>query len=278
MIKRIQSITKNTASASHYIFYLLLDAIERLLGRRDDLMPPKRKIAPVVSPWNFKEIGFELSRQMIELGRLKPQDRVLEVGCGIGRAAIALTKYLNGQGSYVGFDVISSAISWCQKNITPRCPRFHFQLADIYNRAYNPKGKYKAAEYRFPFADESFDYIFLTSVFTHLLPKDLENYFSQIARVLKRGGNTFITYFLIDEVSSGLMKEGKSMFNFSYNLGGYFSTDLHTPESAVAYDEKFILNVYEKYGFQILDPIHRGSWCGRANARCGQDTIIAVKK
>src|SRR5574341_480196 len=128
MINRMQSIAKPVRSSLHNIFYYTLDTIEWLWGRRDELMPPKRKIAPVVSPWNFKEVGLELSRQMIELGHLRPHARVLEVGCGIGRAAIALTKYLNDRGSYEGFDVIPSAISWCQKNITLKYPQFHFQV------------------------------------------------------------------------------------------------------------------------------------------------------
>jgi SAM-dependent methyltransferase len=148
-------------------------------------VPPKRKISPAVSPKNFKEVGLKLFEQMIDLGQLRSDDSVLEVGCGIGRAAIPLTMYLKNQGKYEGFDIIPQAISWCQKNITPKYPRFHFQLADIFNRAYNPKGKYQASEYRFPFPNESFDFIFLTSVFTHLLPKDLENYFSEITRVSK---------------------------------------------------------------------------------------------
>jgi SAM-dependent methyltransferase len=241
-------------------------------------VPPKRKISPVVSPKNFKEVGLKLFEQMIDLGQLRSDDSVLEVGCGIGRAAIPLTMYLKNQGKYEGFDIIPQAISWCQKNITPKYPRFHFQLADIFNRAYNPKGKYQASEYRFPFPNESFDFIFLTSVFTHLLPKDLENYFSEITRVSKRGGRSFITYFLLDEESSKRMKDKKSMLNFKHDLGGYFTSHLKNPERAIAYDKKFIQNLYEKHRWQILDPIHPGSWCGRENVRCGQDTIIAIKK
>lgn len=81
------------------------------------------------------------------------------------------------------------------KNITPKYPNFNFQLADIYNKMYNPQGKYKASDYKFPYANETFDFVFLTSVFTHLLPQDMERYLSEIARVLKKNGRCFITFF-----------------------------------------------------------------------------------
>lgn len=277
MIKKFKSIARRVRSSLYSVLYFTTDILEKLLGRKGDLIPPKRKISSVVSPKNFKEVGLRLFEQIIDLGDLKPDDKVLEVGCGIGRAAIPLTRYLKNQGSYEGFDIIPQAISWCQKNITPKYPRFYFQLADIYNRAYNRKGKYKASEYRFPFPNESFDFIFLTSVFTHLLPKDLENYFSEVTRVLKRGGRSFMTYFLLDEESSQLMKNKKSTLNFKYDLGGYFTSHLENPEWAVAYDKRFIQNLYEKHQWEILGPIHPGSWCGRETVRCGQDTIIAIK-
>jgi SAM-dependent methyltransferase len=256
----------------------MTDALEKLRGRYDELMPPKRKIFQVVSPKNFKEVGLSLMEQMIDLAQLRPEDKVLEVGCGIGRAALPLTKYLKNKGCYEGFDIIPEAILWCQKNITPKYPEFHFQLADIYNHAYNPKGKFKASEYRFPFLNDSFNFIFLTSVFTHLLPQDLENYFSEVTRVSKRGGRSFITYFLLDEESSERTKDKKSTFNFKHRFDGFSTAYPEKPECAVAYEKSFIENLYGKNGWEILEPIHPGSWCGRENVRCGQDTIIAIKK
>ena len=44
---------------------------------------------------NLKEIGKRFLQHFIELGKLKPNDIVLDVGCGIGRMAFPLTKYLN---------------------------------------------------------------------------------------------------------------------------------------------------------------------------------------
>jgi SAM-dependent methyltransferase len=277
MIDKITSSMKFLRAHLSGASFFAMDALERFVGGRDDLVPPRRKISSVVSPKNFKEIGSILLEQMVDLGQLKSDERVLEVGCGIGRAAIPLTKYLNNQGEYDGFDIIPQAISWCQNNITKKYPRFHFQHADIYNGAYHPTGKYKASEYRFPFPNESFDFVFLTSVFTHLLPQDLEHYFSEVTRVSRRGGRSFITYFLLDEESSKRMKDKKSLLNFEHDLGGCFTSRIETPEWAIAYEKRFIQNLYEKHHWQIVDPIHPGSWCGREHVRCGQDTIIGIR-
>lgn len=266
------------------IYYYSLDTIDLLLGRRrDELTPPKRKI--LRRDVNlFRKIGKEFLKYFIELGELKPDERVLDVGCGIGRIAIPLTKYLGKRGSYEGFDIVASDINCCRKNITPKYPNFHFQLADVFNKHYNPNGKYKASEYRFPYENDSFDFVFLTSVFTHMLPQDMENYFHEIARVLKRGGRCLITFFLWNKESFRLHNAGKIQpwygrtLDFKHDFGKYRTIDINTPEAAVCYDEAFVLTLYEKYGLKIKQPIHYGSWCGRPIFLSRQDIIIAVKE
>ena len=52
-------------------------------------------------------------KQFIDLGGLKPEHRVLDIGSGIGRVAIPLTEYLNEKGSYEGFDVVELGVNWC---------------------------------------------------------------------------------------------------------------------------------------------------------------------
>ncbi len=182
-----QSMPRPIKSIMQKIYYFPADTIDSLLGRRDELTPPKG--INFAGAGDFKEIGGEFLQYFIELGELKPNGKVLDVGCGIGRMAVPLTNYLTDGGTYEGFDIVADGINWCRKEISPKYPNFHFQSADIYNKEYNPKGKYKASEYKFPYGDESFDFVFLTSVFTHTLPNDMENYFSEIARVLKRGGD-----------------------------------------------------------------------------------------
>lgn len=146
---------------------LLEDTLISLLGRRDDLTPPQRTLF-VGGYADFKGVGEEFLRYFVELGGLKPHERVLDVGCGIGRMAVPLTTYLDKNGSYEGFDIVADGIHWCRKKITPKYPHFRFHLADVFNEKYNPHGRYRASEYHFPYERESFDFVFLTSVFTHI--------------------------------------------------------------------------------------------------------------
>ena len=245
--------------------------------KKEELVPPQ-KLNSFVGGGDFKQIGEEFFKYFVELGSLKPNQRVLDVGCGTGRMAVPLMNYLDQKGSYEGFDIDSACIDWCKKNISPKCPTFNFQRADIYNKLYNPGGKYKAREYKFPYIDESFDFVFLTSVFTHLLPEDMENYLAEIARVLKRDGACLITFFLANEESLSLIQSGQSSLNFLKQSEKYLVVNVDRPEDAVAYDEPFVLNLYEKYGLKIKQPLHYGSWCGRKDFLSYQDVIVASKQ
>jgi ubiquinone/menaquinone biosynthesis C-methylase UbiE len=241
----------------------------------DDLAPPEDLI--YIGGGNFREIGDEFFRYLVDLADLQPHHRVLDVGCGIGRIAIPLTQYLDQRGSYEGFDIVPVGIDWCRDKITSRFPQFRFQLADLFNRSYNSAGHEEASSYTFPYPDESFDLVFLASVLTHLLPADLENYLYEISRVLKLGGRCLLTYFLLNPESARLLDKGQSLLDFKYDHGVCRSISRHRPENAVCYDETFVLRIQEKYGLEIRQPIHYGSWCSRSKALSHQDLIVAVK-
>ena len=155
---------------------LLMDAFDRLRNLKP-MIPPESKI--FVGNGDFEEIGREFKDHLVKLAGLKPNHRVLDIGCGIGRMAVPLTSYLSPQGSYWGIEIVKEGIRWCGSHITPRYPNFRFMHADIYNKFYNPTGPLAASKYRVPFDDKSFDVVFLTSVFTHMLPDDLVHYLTR---------------------------------------------------------------------------------------------------
>ena len=70
---------------------------------------------------------------------------MLDVGGGIGRMAVPLTRYRDGQVSYEGIDVFPKSIAWCQDNITPRHLNFRFRVADIKNKEYKPSSGFAAS-------------------------------------------------------------------------------------------------------------------------------------
>jgi ubiquinone/menaquinone biosynthesis C-methylase UbiE len=226
---------------------------------------------------DYDTVGKEFFQFFLDFCKLKPNERVLDVGCGLGRMAMPMTDYLR-DGSYEGFDIVAESIKWCKENISKKYPNFQFQLSEVYNKQYNPAGRYKASEYKFPYEDASFDFIFLTSVFTHMLPLDMEHYLCEIGRVLKRYSRCLITFFLLNEESLQLFKNGHSGVDFKYDSNEYRVVDAGIPEYCIAYKEQFILNLYDKYNFKIINPIRYGLWCGRKNFTSYQDIIIAIKE
>lgn len=246
------------------------------LRNSDPLIPPDQFYS--VGGGDPDLVGREFLDYFVELGGLTPNDCVLDIGAGTGRMARPLTRYLD-RGSYSGLEVTASAVTWCKeayKNHT----NFSFSHADIYNKSYNATGKLRASEYRFPYENESFDFIFLTSVFTHMLPQDVERYVSEISRVLKKGGRCFSTFFLLNGESLINMSVGLSNINFTYpirELPGCLSHLKDIPEAAIAYPETHARRLFADHGLVLDDPIHLGSWCGRRQFRSFQDIIVARK-
>jgi SAM-dependent methyltransferase len=260
------------------LYYFPVDTFERLTGRRDGLTPPRRLQYIYIGGGNFKRQGEKFLGFFKDAGCLKPGERVLDVGCGIGRMAIPLAGYLSREGSYEGFDVIPEGIRWCQKAVTSRFPNFRFQVADLHNSTYNPQGRYKAVEYRFPYADSSFDFAILTSVFTHMQPGEVEHYASELARVLAPEGRCFATFYLLNEESEGLIAGGKSDRAFEHSLPGCRVDNPEVPEDAVAYAEMEARALFRRHGFSVQDPIRYGKWCGRTEFTSYQDIIVAVRE
>ena len=143
--------------------------------------------------------------------------------------------------------------------------------------AYNPRGKYKPSKHSFPIPDKTFDFVILTSVFTHMRANDVDYYLSEIARVMSDQATCFITYFIVDKESRYLMKKGISSFNFQLEFDkDCFSCSKNLPKSAVAYEEDFIRDLYRRWDLVINDPPSRGVWRkGDKSVEHFQDIVVA---
>jgi SAM-dependent methyltransferase len=253
---------------------LSLDARDLMLARhRGELVPPHA--LNFVGDGDFEATGNEFLRYFVDLGGLKPTNRVLEVGCGIGRMARPLTKYLS-TGSYEGIDIVPRGIVWATAHISARYPNFRFQLANIHNTAYNPGGQLRATEYRFPFADGQFDFAFLTSVFTHMLTRDVEHYLREITRTLRPNGKSLITFFLLNEESHRLIRDGLSSLNFRFHRDGCRVEHDRVPEDVVAFEETDMAALHRSVGLTI-ELVRYGAWPGRAEYLSYQDIVVARK-
>jgi ubiquinone/menaquinone biosynthesis C-methylase UbiE len=265
------------------LYYAILDWNDKLRGNSDPSMPSRSQafiygFAGKDLRYHFDAAGQMFMTHFKASGKLQPDHSVLEIGCGIGRIAMPLTQYLGEAGNYEGMDIVPDAIMWCQEHITTQYPNFQFRHINIYNKMYNPKGQGKATDYRFPFQEEAFDFIFLISVFTHMLPDELENYLAEIARMLKKGGRCLITYFLLNEVAHQGIAAGKNAIPMEHRTEEYWARNKHIPEEAIAFEEDRIRGLYAKYGLRIDEPIYYGMWSGRAGVYDWQDIIVAIKE
>ncbi|MGY2937401.1 SAM-dependent methyltransferase [Bradyrhizobium sp. GM6.1] len=219
--------------------------------------------------------SYEFLGYFRELCGLTHDSKVLDVGCGVGRMARGLTACLSG-GEYHGFDAVKEQIAWCSEHITPLYPNFHFQHIDVANGTYNGEGAVSAEALEFPYDANMFDLVFLASVFTHMLPKAMENYLGEIGRVLKPGGRCLITWFLLTD--ERIKNIGRAAF--AIDKGGedgiYRVADQAHPEHVVGFIEQYVRSAYRKSGLKIVDPVRYGFWGGTPGIS-GQDIIVAEK-
>ncbi len=243
------------------------------------LIPPGELMKIVGSPTvaSFVSSGREFFTILRRHCDLKSTDRILDVGCGCGRMARPLVRFLTS-GRYDGFDVVPELIAWCSGNISTQHPNFRFRHVDVANSFYYGKGVQKADQYRFPYDDGVFDIAILTSVFTHMLKNDVQQYAGEIARTLRPGGVALITFFLLNDESRHMKDSPRSLLRFPHRHAGdgILIESRERPEGAVAYPEDLARSLMTGAGLGVQQILF-GSWCGRERTVSGQDIMIVRK-
>lgn len=211
-------------------------------------------------PGDFDAIGREFLGHFVNLAQLHRDERVLDLGCGMGRVARPLTRYLSPAGQYWGLDASKSVIGWCRTHLTSAHPNFHFQHLDVRSAAYNPEGRLRPHDVRLPFGDGVFDFVFLTSVFTHLLPTDAERYLAEVDRVLTPDGRCLATFFLVNETTRPLLDHEGLFIRFPDSHEGCWTSNPDIPEAAVALPEDSVRRWIQSTELRVVEPIRYGSW------------------
>src|SRR3989441_6995336 len=185
------------------------DSLERIMGRGGPLTPPLRirlHVGPFLDPELYRLSAERNVEALRELCGLRRDSRILDIGCGCGRVASALTRSMSSTGSYDGFDVAKEAVEWCQRHISARFPNFRFRRIPVFSRRYSPQGSRCASEIAFPYEDNPFDLVFAASVFTHIPPDGLANYIAETRRALRPGGGNFGTVVVVTDASLSLVR------------------------------------------------------------------------
>ena len=229
-------------------------------------VPPRAQT--FIGGGDFEGIGNAFFKILKRYG-LTADMSVLDAGCGQGRMARPLAGWLRAD--YHGFDIDKSGVAWCKAHYQD-APNFHFSHADIYNARYNRGGQIAAKDFKFPFDDGQFDVVFLTSVFTHMFKDDVENYLSEIARVMTPGGTCLISWFLHEDELPP-----HPVYNFQYPVDDVTRTTVaKNPEAAIAFDLTWAKSLYAKHGLTVTD-LQRGSWAGGRGVMGIQDLVVAKK-
>lgn len=259
---------------SRRMFYLPYDLYNSAIKRHKKIVPPRGMM--FVGSGDFIEQGEHLLQLAIKYTNLKPNHKILDIGCGIGRLAIPLTTYLDGNGLYEGFDVVKLGIDWCNKRIARNYSNFHFRWINLKNDLYNLSTTNQANNFKFPYPDNYFDSIILTSVFTHMLPNDVKHYLEEISKVINDKGKCLATFFLINEEVKHQMQNKETNFLFKFSFNGYYLMNIKVKEANVAYEESFLFSIIQKCDLKI-ESIHRGRWSNGSNPLDFQDVIILTK-
>jgi SAM-dependent methyltransferase len=132
------------------------------------------------SHWEFYKLSGEITAKFLAsvITKYFPTERSLKIyewGCGPARIVRQLPATLHQTAEIYASDYNIPTIEWCKKNI----PGIHFSVNGL-----QPPLSY---------ANETFDFIYAISVFTHLSEKNGLGWANELYRVLKPGGVLLIT-------------------------------------------------------------------------------------
>lgn len=257
------------------IYFLPTDLVDTIFGRRHKYQPKKGDI--FIGSGDFIEQGRHHLNLLKHHVSLHKNDKILDIGSGIGRTAIALTSFLSKNAHYQGFDVVKKGIDWCNNTISKDFPNFQFTYIPLNNDLYNSHTT-KAADFKFPYTTGYFDKAFLFSVFTHMSLEDIQNYLNEIHRVLQPKGQCLATFFIYNSEDKEQPSSLKD-FNFPFQFDGYRLMDKKVTAANIAIYYKKLQDMAKTAGLRLVS-YTEGSWkdhISHKNTNDFQDIVVFQK-
>jgi len=198
---------------------------------------------------NVYEMGQQIVRRFRDRGWVSDGARILELGSGVGRNAVALRDQTDFA-SYDGIDVDAEMVAWCRDHLASASMRFHH--ADLHSSVYNPAGR-PPTTYRCPVDDASIDFSLGISVFSHLVRADAAHYAAELGRVTAPGGYAAHTFFLLNHLGHLL----GDRWTFSHEFDGCWLENPKYPEAAVAFREKDVVEIFGSQGLELMEVLDK---------------------
>ena len=118
-----------------------------------------------------------------------------------------------------------------------------------------------------------FDVVFLFSVFTHILPVDMQPLLQFLVRSLTPDGQILASFFVLNETSRRGIERGTAHRQFAHAIDGAHIDNPDVPEGAVGYAEEDLRKHISDAGLAVAH-WSPGKWSGQVEgAWLWQDTL-----
>ena len=204
----------------------------------------------------YLNVGRSFWLHYMSTGAVNLNSTIVDIGCGCGRFAHHLRDFSYQDtwfaGQYIGVDIDEEMLHWCREHFD--ASQFQFLHSTDTSRSYKQSGAGDEI-YTIPIADQSVDFVFSRSLFTHLLEPELRNYLKESLRILKPGAHMVMSFFCLyyPPPTYG------GRHTFSHRMGNASVESLEVPEAAVAYTEEFMVHLAREVGFSNAEVIGKGA-------------------
>jgi ubiquinone/menaquinone biosynthesis C-methylase UbiE len=148
---------------------------EAYVAHMQELFDHDEAMSYAVGGGDFSQVG-EWELALLTSFGLREGQRIIDVGCGSGRLAAALTRRFGDKISYLGLDIVQSMLDHA-KSVSD--PSYRFTMN---------------TELTIPVPDASCDFVVFFSVVTHLLHEESFRYLRDARRALKPEGRLAVTF------------------------------------------------------------------------------------